>query len=150
LNLKEFMQLEGYAYRLLPVKVSGATDGYVNTDIMYDNLMENMYWREMDNENTYYDNSYLGSPVYTARIAFLRLVGQLLNEGKHDLAKNALEFNLKTMPDKSIPYDQISANFIEPLFTVGNDEMALDIADKMATRADENLTYAAQHGRSNK
>ncbi len=150
LNLKEYMQLEGYAYRLLPVKVTGATDGYVNTDIMYKNLLENMFWRELDNENTYYDNTYLGSPVYTARIAFLRLIGQLLNEGKTDLAKNALEFNLRTMPDKSIPYDQISANFIEPLFTVGNDEMALDIADKMATRADENLAYASQNARSSR
>jgi hypothetical protein len=33
------MQLEGYAYRLLPVKVPGASDGYVNADVMYNNLM---------------------------------------------------------------------------------------------------------------
>lgn len=34
LNLKEFCQLEGYAYRLMPFKVNGAKDGFVNPQVM--------------------------------------------------------------------------------------------------------------------
>ncbi|MCF0039453.1 glycosyltransferase family 117 protein [Dyadobacter fanqingshengii] len=146
LNLKEYMQLEGYAYRLLPVKVPGASDGYVNTDVMYNNLMNKMFWRELDNPNTYYDNTYLGSPVATARIAFLRLTGQLIADGKKDEAKKAIEKSLATMPDKSIPYDQFSANFIGPLFDLGETKKALEIAETMATRADEVLTWAKDNG----
>lgn len=37
LNLKNYMQLEGYAYRLMPVAVPGASDGYVNSEVMYTN-----------------------------------------------------------------------------------------------------------------
>lgn len=146
LNLKEFMQLEGYAYRLLPVKVPGASDGYVNADVMYNNLMTKMFWRELDNPNTYYDNTYLGSPVATARIAFLRLTGQLIADGRKDEAKKAIEKSLATMPDKSIPYDQLSANFIGPLFDLGENKKALEIAETMATRADEVLTWAKDNG----
>lgn len=142
LNLKEYMQLEGYAYRLLPVKVPGASDGYVNADVMYGNMMNKMFWRELDNPNTYYDNTYLGSPVATARIAFLRLTGQLIADGRKDEAKKAIERSLTTMPDKSIPYDQFSANFIGPLFDLGENKKALEIAETMANRADEVLTWA--------
>ncbi|GHB78360.1 glycosyltransferase family 117 protein [Persicitalea jodogahamensis] len=149
LSLKEYMQVEGYAYRLLPVFVPNATDGYVNSDIMYNNLMTKMAWRELNNPNTYYDNTFLGSPVFTARIAFLRLVGQLIAENKMDKAKLALNKILEVMPDKSIPYDQISSNYIRPLFQLGEDKKAMEIADTMASRADENLNFARENGSSN-
>jgi hypothetical protein len=145
LNLKEYMQLEGYAYRLLPVKVPGATDGYVNSDIMYKNLMTKMFWRDLDNSKTYYDNTYLGSPIFTARIAFLRLAGQLIADNKIEEAKKAMNQALTVMPDKSIPYDQISSNFIGTLFDLGETKKALEIADVMASRSDENLTWSKEN-----
>jgi MFS family permease len=146
LNLKEYLQLEGYAYRLLPVKVDGASDGYVNSEVMYDRMMNNMAWRELDNPNTYYDNTFLGSPVLSARISFLRLVNQLISEGKKEEARAALKRSLETMPDASIPYDQISVNFIGPAIELGEDEIASDIAETMSRRADENLDFAKLSG----
>ncbi len=145
LNLKEFMQLEGYAYRLLPVRVPGATDGYVNTDVMANNLMKKTFWRELDNPNTYYDGTYKGSPAFSARIAFMRLVDQLIREGKNDKAKEALNFILAKMPDKTIPYDQISANYVNYLFILGENKKAIEIATVMGARAEEMLKYNVQH-----
>lgn len=141
LNLKNYMQLEGYAYRLMPVAVPGATDGYVNADIMYNNMTKKTFWREFDNPNVYYDETYKGPPVISARIAFFRLADQLIREGKKDKAREVLDYSLKVIPDKSIPYDQISSNYVRFLFTVGDTKKALEIADTMATRADQNLTY---------
>ncbi|WP_247235378.1 DUF2723 domain-containing protein [Telluribacter sp. SYSU D00476] len=149
LNLKEYMQLEGYAFRLLPVRVPGATDGYVNSDIMYKTMMDKMFWRELNNPDVYYDNTYLGSPIFTARISFLRLVGQLLSENKVEEARKAMDRALTVMPDESIPYDQISANYIRPLFQMGNNKKALEIADTMARRSDENLNFVKRHGSLN-
>ncbi len=149
LSLKEYMQVEGYAYRLLPVFVPNASDGYVNSDIMYTNLMTKMAWRELDNPNTYYDNTFLGSPVATARIAFLRLVGQLIAENKLDKAKLAMNRILTVMPDKSIPYDVFSSNYVRPLLQLGEDKRAMEIAETMVTRADENLTFIKENGNNN-
>lgn len=141
LSLKNYMQLEGYAYRLMPVAVPGATDGYVNSDIMYNNMLKKTFWREFDNPDVYYDETYKGPPVISARIAFFRLADQLIREGKKDKAKEVLNFSLKVIPDKSIPYDQISSNYVRFLFTVGDNKKALEIADTMANRADQNLTF---------
>lgn len=141
LSLKNYMQLEGYAYRLMPVAVPGATDGYVNSDIMYNNMLKKTFWREFDNPDVYYDETYKGPPVISARIAFFRLADQLIREGKEDKARQVLDYSLKVIPDKSIPYDQISSNYVRFLFTVGDNKKALQIADTMANRADQNLTY---------
>jgi len=141
LNLKDHMQLEGYAYRLMPVGVPGASDGYVNSDIMYTNMMKKSFFREFDNPNVYYDETYR-TPIVSARIAFFRLADQLLREGKKDKALEVINYSLKTIPDKSIPYDQISSNYVRFLFELGESKRALEIADTMATRADQALTYA--------
>jgi len=148
LGLKEYMQLEGYAYRLLPVKVPGAKDGYVNSDLMYDNVMNKMAWREMDNPETYYDDSYLTSPVASGRIAFLRLAEQLITEKKFEKAKKTVDKAFTVMPDDTIPYDQFSAGFIGLLFDLGENKRALDTAKIMATRSDENLRFVKQNGGS--
>lgn len=145
LGLKEYMQLEGYTYRLLPVRVPGASDGYVNSDVMYDNLMNKMFWRELNNKETYYDNTYLGSPVATARIAFLRLANQLLAENRKEDARKVMRKALTVMPDDSIPYDQISATYIGMLFDLGENKKALDTARTMALRANENLEFARKN-----
>ncbi|QRR00992.1 glycosyltransferase family 117 protein [Dyadobacter sandarakinus] len=146
LGLKEYMQLEGYAYRLLPVKVEGAEDGYVNSDIMYDNMMHKTFWRDMNNAKTYYDDTYLGSPVATARISFLRLAGQLIAEKQMDKARNVLDKAMRVMPDDTIPYDQFSAGFVGMFFDVGENKKALDSARTMALRADENLSWVHENG----
>ena len=46
------------------------------------------------------------------------------------------------MPDKSLPYDQISSNYVRFLFALNDPKKALTMADTMAVRADQNLTYA--------
>ncbi|WP_375446677.1 protein O-mannosyl-transferase family [uncultured Fibrella sp.] len=148
LNLRDHMQLEGYAYRLMPVAIPGVQDGYVNSDVMYKNMMNRMAWREMNNPNTYYDETYKGSPVVSARIAFFRLADQLLREGKKEQAKAVLQRSLSVLPDKSIPYDQVSASYVRLLLEIGDTKQATDIADTMSRRADQNLTYYEKTGRT--
>jgi MFS family permease len=142
LNMKEFMQLEGYAYRLMPFKIPGAKDGFVNTDLMYKNMTTKMFWRDLDNPKTYYHSDfYLEVPVVTARLSFLRLVDQLVREGKLAKAKAALDYEMKVLPDKTIPYDQLSANYVALYLAAGDKKTALQIADTMMNRNDKALNY---------
>ncbi len=142
LNLKEYMSLEGYAYRLEPVKVPGAKDGLVNTDVMFDNLTKKMFWKNLDNPDVYYHSDfYLQVPVVTARLSFLRLVDQLIREGKMEKARAALDFCNKVMPDKAIPYDQLSANFVALYVGAGDTKKGLQMADTMMNRNNQALDY---------
>lgn len=141
LNLKNYMQLEGYAYRLLPVNV-GAEDGYVDSKIMYDNLMNKTFWRELNNPKVYYDSeTYLKVPIITARYSFLRLAEQYINENNKVKAKEVLDKAMKEMPDKSIPYDQLTANFCMFYYNIGDKKSADEIYNTMVKRADEELNY---------
>ncbi|KQS27679.1 DUF2723 domain-containing protein [Dyadobacter sp. Leaf189] len=146
LGLQEYLQLEGYAYRLLPVRVPGATDGYVNSDIMFENMMHKTFWRETGNPGVYYDDTYRGSPVFTARLSFLRLAEQLIAERKVEKARQVADKAMRVMPDDTIPFDQISAGFVGVLFDVGEKKKALDSARTMALRADDNLTWIKANG----
>ncbi|MCE6987540.1 DUF2723 domain-containing protein [Dyadobacter sp. CY323] len=146
LGLQEYLQLEGYAYRLLPVRVPGANDGYVNSEVMYDNLMNKMSWREMNNPDVYYDDTYKGSPVITARLSFLRLAQQLIAENQINKARKVVDKVMTVMPDDTIPFDQISVGFVGALFEVGENKKALDSARTMAIRSDENLTWIKENG----
>lgn len=148
LNLKENMQLEGYAYRLMPVKMDGAQDGYVNTSLMDKNMTTKMFWREMNNPKVYYDETYKGSPVLSARIAFFRLADQLLRDGNKARAQQVLDYSLSVIPDNTIPYDQVCSNYVRFYFEAGNTKKALEIAETIARRADQNLTYSQQSGRT--
>lgn len=142
LNLKDYMQLEGYAYRLLPIKVSQGDDGFANTDIMYDNMLKKMSWRGMDNPNVYYDSeTYLKVPIITARLAFLRLADQLVREEKKAKAKEVLDYANKVLPDKAVPFDQLCSNYVMYYFEVGDSKKAMEIAETITKRADGNLAY---------
>ena len=150
LNLKEFMMLEGYAFRLTPVQVQGARDGVVNTEKMYDNVMNKMAFTGLDNPNLLYDSeTYLKVPIITARYAFLRLADQLVREGDSTRAEKVLDKGIAVMPDESIPFDQLTANFTTFYYALGKPEKAKAISEKMVKRIDEELTYFIQKSKTN-
>jgi hypothetical protein len=118
------------------------TDGFVNSDVMYDNMMNKTFWRGLDNPDVFYDSeTYLKVPVVTARYSFLRLAEQLVNEQDTVRAVKALDKAMEVMPDKSIPYDQLTSNFVLFYYNLGENAKAKKIADVMIKRADESLGY---------
>lgn len=142
LDLREFMQREGLALRLMPFRVVGANQGFTNTDVMYKNLTERFYYRELDNPNSYYDENYQRFTI-NLRKAFVELAQGLLEEGKSEKAKKVVTFCLAKIPDQVIPYDVYSVDFVDVLFRVKQSKKAQEIAGVMGRRADEMLRYQA-------
>ena len=140
LNLRSHMQLEGLAYRLLPVTIPGASQGWIETDTMYNNMLHRYYWRGLDNPDNYWDENYLRFPI-NARFQFSRLADQLINEGKKDKAKEVIDYCFKIMPDNSVPYDGAIPTFIPLLLKLGENKKAMEISDIMGKRAIEDVQY---------
>ena len=140
LNLREYMQLEGLAYRLLPVKIPGAKYGWINTDLMYKNMMTKFFWRNLNDSTIFYDENYLRFPA-NARNQFHMLAGQLYLEGKIDKAKEVINHCFTVIPDAAIPYDYYTPAFISLLFKLGEDKKAMEIVNTMGTRSIEMLEY---------
>jgi len=139
-GISDYLQLEGLAYRLMPVKVEGATMGYINSDIMFENMTKKMFWREMNNPKVYYDENYRKFPM-SARLNFYRLAQQLFDEGKKDKSKEVIEHCFKVLPDNVIPFDRLCVNFVPLLYNLDDKKQANQVAEIMYKRSNENLEY---------
>lgn len=141
LDLKAFAVQEGATYRILPVKNPNPNVGeLVDTETMYENMMSRFHWRELDNPDINYALDYRKA-VTNHRAYFNSLTAALLEEGKTEKAKEVVLKNLELMPDEAIPFDYTIPETVNYLLTVGETEKAMEIANMVAERADNELTY---------
>ena len=143
-DLSPYAIQEGNAYRILPIKNPTPDASFVNIDVMYDNMMNNFHYRELANDDVYYNEDYRNF-VLNHRSSFNTLVEALLSEGDKERARKAMLFSLETMPDSAIPYDYTTARSVAYLFRVGEEDKAREIATLMGDRAIEMLEYVMQN-----
>ena len=119
LGLRDYFQLEGLAYRIVPIKDK---DGRVNTEAMYDNMMHKFKWGGIENPKVYLDENNLRMTT-TFRHMFYRLVDALMKEGKKDSAIAALDYCMKVIPSSTVPNSYVS-------LLLANQYLLLDQGDK--------------------
>lgn len=123
-GLEEYFQLEGMAYRLVPIKAPNRM-GRIDSDILYHNLM-NVFddhtrtdkvnnpnapakkshpyaWGGMNDPRVYLSEDNVRTCYYILSL-HNRLAHQLMNEGKMDKAEKVLDHCQKVLPDNLIPY----------------------------------------------
>ncbi len=147
MNLNNYVLQEGNAYRLLPVENPNPQQIFVNNDVMYNNLMKEFYFRELDNPDVYYTDDYRNF-VTSHRSAFNTLAEALIKAGDLERAKQALNYSLTKMPDAGVHFDYESAETVSNLFKVGEEKKAMELARLLGNRADENLTYLLKYNKS--
>ena len=149
IGLKEYMYMEGLAYRLMPVKNPGAQEGVINTPVMYKNMME-MRFKGLDNPNAYFDENYKRFPL-NARKSYYMLAAQLVNEAQVDtgakkaekeaMAYKVIQHCLKAMPNNAVRFDFYMPQFVPLLLQLGKEKEANAMADQMAADAEDDLKY---------
>ncbi|KAA9331177.1 glycosyltransferase family 117 protein [Adhaeribacter soli] len=146
MNLDPYLQLEGLAYRIVPVKNKRQGEqGYVVKDLMYENMMKKFAWRNMDDPSIFYDENYLRFPS-NARNMYGRLAMEYLEAGDKAKAKEVVDYCFKVLPDKAIPYDYFTPPLLIPMVETGDRDRAIQIMDVMAKRADKALNYYFSQG----
>jgi len=148
LGLKESMVMEGLAYRLLPIKIPGASQGAVNSTVMYNKLMKEYAYRGLNDPNAYFDENYRRFPL-SLRMSFQRLTESLINEGKLTEAKAVIKKCWEIMPDKTLPYDPYTPRFVLFMMKVGMNKEAKEVAELMVKRSQEVLNYYGKPGNRN-
>jgi hypothetical protein len=163
LGLKNYMQVEGLAYRLLPVPVGLLTNKeremFVNADLSYEllqkekkhsfkgkEIVRKMYWRGLNDPKVYHNEDYMGF-ISQAREHIADVARTLINEGKKDKAKDLMLSSLKNIPIESINYDVYVAQLVPLLFEVGEDKVATDLYQKIGKQADLTLSYLEENQR---
>ncbi|MFT6746279.1 MAG: hypothetical protein ACJAZ2_000618 [Glaciecola sp.] len=142
MNLEEYFQLEGLAYRVTPIKhqrsQTGET-GWIHVNKMYDNLMNNYTWGNMEKPGVY-----MGEQVQRMsmnyRNNFARLAKTLVTDyGDTVRAVNILDRCMEIMPASKIPYSFFSIYMGDAYYKCGEFEkgnkIMFDILDKYTEEA---------------
>lgn len=145
LDLDGYFQLEGLAYRVIPI-ASGENPmqtGRVNTDIMYDNLMNKFKWGGLESENAhkiYFDENNQRM-VMNFRNLFYRLSDKLLEEGRRDSAVQVLDRCTKLIPDEIIPYNYYNLLIAEVYYKAGEFDKGNETMRILLDNTSDNLGY---------
>lgn len=142
MNLEPYFQLEGLAYRLVPMRMqtNDGQTGKANTSIMYNNMMNKFKWGGMSTEGVYMDENNLRMTM-NLRNNFARLADALLAEGKTEEAKKALALCMKEMPRKNIPYNYFMLPIAEVYYKLGMSNEANQLIKDIANIYEEDLKY---------
>ena len=146
-NLSDYVIQEGNAYRLLPVQNPSQRTEFVNTDIMYDNVMNEFRFRGLNDPKVYNSIDHRNFAL-NHRSTFNSLANALVQEGDLDRAKEVIMKSLSAIPDNSIPYDYTASQTVKLLYNVGEDDKAKEIAEIIGERANEALNYFEQYNLS--
>src|SRR5690606_13981787 len=111
------------------------------------NIMEKFAFRGMDNPDNYFDDEFRRF-TSNHRSALNSLTIALLEEYKMELAADIQKLSLEKFPNEAIPYDLANGHSVPLLFEMGEDDLALDIIEKMATRSVQMLHFYEATGRS--
>ncbi|MBJ6107989.1 DUF2723 domain-containing protein [Hymenobacter sp. BT523] len=145
MNLQPYFQLEGMAYRLLPLKdpnydPRSGDEGFVEKDLTYERLMKTFSYRGLQNPHIFYDENNLRFPA-NYRDKFARLSQAYLSAGNVAKAKEVADKCLELMPDNTIPYDYYSPQLVPALVAGGEKAKADQLLDAMTRRSEQMLAY---------
>jgi hypothetical protein len=140
IDFRRYVVQEGNTYRLLPIDRGNLQDDMVNTEIMYDNMMNKFSFRELDNPKVYYSEDYRNF-VLNHRSSFNTLAEALVAKNDMDKAREVLNKSLEVMPNESLRYDYSNVQTASLLFQVGEPDKAVDIAQKLGESSKGYLEY---------
>ncbi len=145
-NIRDYFQCEGFAYRLVPIKTPFDYQelGYIDTDVLYDNMMNKFRWGNMGDPKVYLDENIRRTlHIVKVRNNFGRLAMALQQEGKADSANVVIDRALEVLPPEKICIDYYDMKLVEALFACKHDRTE-EIARTIANTAYNDLLYYAK------
>ena len=143
--MKEYLQLEGMVYKLVPIKTALPKDGgplemgQIDSDKMYAKVMK-WDWGNSDSPKIYHDPETRRNSI-TYRSNLSRLMNQLILEGKKEKAKNIIELAMNKMPLEYFGYYSLLEPFANGYYKIDEKAKAQQLLEKLIVKYQENLNY---------
>lgn len=146
LNLAPYLQLEGLAFRLVPIKQNeeeSQQETRVAADIMYKNIMDpnKFRWGGMDKEGVYLDDVFLRSCALNMRQRMGTLATVLASEKKKDKAVEVLDKCIAITPESNVPFDGTMFSIVLGYYQADAFEKGNQLAKKLFNNASSNIDY---------
>ncbi|MGA2405136.1 MAG: DUF2723 domain-containing protein [Bacteroidales bacterium] len=145
MGLEEYFQLEGLAFRLVPIKSQNKNwldYGRIDTDILYENLIKKFVWGGANKKGVDIDYNHKRTIIVVkARLNYARLAKALSVEGENGKAIETLNYCMEALPLETIPYDPYMADIVEAYFAAGDTEKAIKMTKAFCDYYYERLDY---------
>lgn len=144
-GLEDYFQLEGNAYRLVPIKSENRNwldYGRIDTDILYDNLMNKFTWGNASDPDVYLDHYHRHTLlVVRSRLNYAKLAKALVFEGDNERALAALDHIMEKLPLSQLPWDNYMPDIIDAYMAAGDNEEARRLMGEMREYYSAELDY---------
>lgn len=144
IGLEDYFRLEGLAYRLIPIKTKNqdGTFGLVDSNILYDRMMNTFRYGNMQSEDFYMDQNIKRQlNIMKIRSTFARLGVQLLIENKKDSATKVFDKSLEILPHSQLSFDQTMLTYVRGYYFAEEFEKGSDLARVLADKYLDELNY---------
>jgi len=141
-KLDNYLELQGLSYRLIPIKgeSQGAMTGMVNSDIMYDNIINKFRYTNLNNPKVYQDET-CRRMMQNMKNNFNRLAATLINEGKQQKAIEVLTKLEQVMPMKIMGYTSQDVDNANLWYLAGNKEKGREVTKYAFESIKDNVDY---------
>ena len=132
-GLKEYFQLEGLAYRFVPIKVNPedrSAGGRIAVDKMYTNIKTKFRWGGMDSKGVNLDEN-CARMTGNLRYQCGALANALIQAGKPKEAREILSLCMAKMPDDHIPFDATMYTVCAAWYSLGDFKTADMLAKQL-------------------
>lgn len=142
--LKDYLQLDGLVYKLVPIKTkyeSVFEMGRIDTELMAE-IVKSWDWGNAGDPDVYLDTqTRIQGLSFRSNIA--RLIETQIAENKLSEAKEILDLTMENLPVKGFDYYNFVVPFIEGYYAVGATQEARAIFYELKTIYQEHLNYYA-------
>ena len=134
LNLQDYFQVEGFAYRLVPIKTPASSSGQIGgirTDLMYDNIINKFKWGNMNDPKVYLDENNIRMSM-NVRNSFVKLADGLLDQGKRDSAIAVLDRCNELVPNSKVTYNYFNLLMVESYYRAAHNLVKNNTLDSLS------------------
>lgn len=139
-KLDPYFQQTGMAYQIVPAEVQGTLQS-VNTEKMYDNVMNKFKWGGVDKPGIYLDENVMRMCKSYRYVLFGKLAVALYHEGKNDKALKLLDKCMEVLPTENVPLDYSALSVGEVYYLLGEKEKGAKVYDELAENMVRNLNW---------
>ena len=141
--MKNYLQLDGLVYKLVPIKTSIDANPYemgrIDSDLMY-NIVKKWSWGNSESDKIYHDPETRKNSI-SFRSNLSRLSEVLISEGKFKEAEEIIDLAFSKMPIDYYGYYSLWTPFIQGYYRIGRDDKAKEIFKKISFKYSDKLNY---------
>ena len=141
--MKDYLQLDGLVYKLVPIKTSIENNPYemgrIDSDLMYD-IVKKWSWGNSESDEIYHDPETRKNSI-SFRGNLSRLSEELISEGEYEKAEEILDLAFSKMPIDYYGYYSLWTPLVKSYYDIGKSEKVREIVQKLSFKYSDRLSY---------